>query len=164
MDRRLQWTGLILLLMVSVTLANEPTIDPSANSNPAPGSGATQFSIGLPPGRIVLRAKDPLVTRVLRRHRQSKSSISNNKSIRVSRPTKPISRISSSTAGGQSKPSGETELIKLEVPDTQPAVVNRSKRFVFKSISNTGAAATSGSKDLLNRQRQIELLRQAGKT
>ena len=164
MFRGMLWPGLVLLTISSVAFANELLVDPSVKPETAPASGATKLNIGLPSGHIVLRASDPRVTEVMRRHSQSKSTFGDGRSFRRIKPRKPISRLNASTATDPLKPPGEPELIELEVPETQPKVVNRSKSFVFKSISDFNKDSASGPKNLQDRQRQIELLRQSGKT
>ncbi len=88
MFRGMLWLGLALLTISSVAFANELLVDPSVKPETAPASGATKLNISLPSGHIVLRASDPRVTEVMRRH--SKSAFGDEKSFRRIKPRKPI--------------------------------------------------------------------------
>ncbi len=151
---------IILALSILATLAHadDPARDKSA---PPPSSADTEFTLRIPAGRIVLRASNPSVQQIMKRHDAANAGGARPASQPPQKPT--ASRFNSSASGVSTQPAN-SELIKLEVPDDQPEVVNRSKSFVFKNITRQNRGPIDSTRGLRQRQQQIELLRRAGKS
>ena len=55
----------------------------------------------------------------------------------------------------------EQTIIHLNVPETQPLVINKTEYFVFRDITLRGDYVVNQSKDIAERKKKIESLRQA---
>lgn len=112
-----------------------------------------QVNTPVPVRNINILADDPLVRQILSRHQQQ--STGNGNAV-ITRPTAASqSRTVPTTAAST------TEVIKLEIPEDQPPVVNRSKSFVFRNITQADSSQASTTDSLQQRQQQIERLRRA---
>ena len=99
-------------------------------------------------------SSDPFVQDLLKKHKRHQRQ---SKKTALIKPKKNTSLLS---ARKKSK-SSEPEIIQLVTSGQQAKVVNRSKQFVFKDITERDTGSTYSADDLSQRFNQIERLRQA---
>lgn len=108
-------------------------------------------------GEMNLMSDDPLVQEIIRRqhdHQRAAPQAANAEvSVRHAGREKKWARAND----GDDKP----EIIKLDVPENLPEVVNRNKSFVFRDITDRSNNQTSQQLNSAKRINQIEMLRRS---
>jgi len=103
-------------------------------------------------GPINILTNDPLVNEILNKQKQFELQKKTQAAINAN------TVVGSSESRKQAKT--RTETITLELPEQQPVVVNRTKQFVIKDLTDRNTSLASPATNLSQRMNQIERLRQ----
>jgi len=118
---------------------------------------AASFRMTMPTtGEMNMMSDDPLVQEMIRRqHAYQQAQQNRHDNVHRGRDKK---------AKKSGNDSAEPEIIKLEVPENLPEVVNRSKSFIFTDITDRSDNQVSQQLDSAKRINQIEMLRRSAIT